>query len=307
MDCISWFLAYLSCSFPANANSKNLNKQCQGAFSDLELLVTQIRDLGQNKPEDPKIHKALAKILFRREEFETEEDNQIKEKAVKAIKEIDSKSSKTQNILVDSLELFKSKKHSSIRMEIYSFFEIISQHITVKAARKLAKLIRGGLSPKEKEKIIRILKERKPTDTLTIQYLGEGLNDSSPEVRRATAEVLGEILQRKPNLLAASKESLTQSMIYPIKSIFDVNNIVKDIRLYIISKLYNTILFDPETSVKIEAIKTMVKISDIYVLSIDALIEIISSDAHSEVKKEAISGLEAIFTNNSDNFHKFKI
>ena len=160
-------LAHLSYSFPASAASfKKFNslQQCR-------------------------------KAILNKEEFETKEDNQKKEEAVEAIKERESRDSKTQNILADSLNRFKGDENkASIRIKIYSLFESISQHITVKVARKLAGRIAGGLPSEEKKRIIAILKKRRTKDTLTIQHLGEGLNDPSPEVRKTTAEALGEML-----------------------------------------------------------------------------------------------------------------
>ena len=263
-------LAHLSYSFPASATSlKKLNslQQCWKTFSN-------------------------------KEEFETEEDNQRKEKAIEAIKEIEPKDSKTQNILADNLEFFTGEKKASIRAKIYSLFESISQHITVKVARKLAALIRGGLPSEEKKYIITILRKRGTKDTLTIQYLRESLNDPFPEVRETTAEALGEILEKKQPVLKTFfyEPVIHPFVIYPLKSVVDIDNAVKYIRWYVIEKLAYIASYDPDPSVQKAAIEAMVKIIHAYpegfAMVIDTLLEIILSNSDSKVKTEARFRLE---------------
>ena len=252
------------------------------------------------------------KAFLNKEEFETEEDNHIKEKAVEAIREIETKDSKTQNILADSLEFFKGEKKASIRIKIYSLFESISQHITVKVARKLAALIRGRLPSEEKKHIITILRKRGTKDTLTIQYLGEGLNDLSPEVRETTAEALGEILGGKQNILKTFfyESYIYPLIVYPSKTMFDLDNTVKYIRLYIIKNLAHTASYDPAPFVQEAAIKAMVKIIHVHFDGfggvIDTLLEIILSNSDSKVKTEAIFNLEkSLDTNFKKRFFYF--
>ena len=261
----------------------------------MALVQSLLVALGQNKAKGYKLQKLLVKILPETEEFETKEFNLIKQNIVKSIRGIKPKDRKTQRILVDSLSLFKSENQADIRNEIYSFFEDISKDITTKTAGKLARRIREDISSEEKKRIIRILRKKNPKDTLTIQYLGEGLNDSDPEVRVATVEALEKILEASNSLkiIHSTGEFFTQSfIIYPIKSIFDVKNTVKDIRSYILEKLIGKALNDPEPPVQKAAIRAMVKVNAGYVMVTDTLIEILSSNREPEVENEAISALE---------------
>ncbi|MCY4513431.1 MAG: hypothetical protein OXB86_07060 [Bdellovibrionales bacterium] len=259
--------------------------------------------LGQSKPKMYRLHRLLGETLSETEEFETEEFNLIKQNLVKSIRETKPKDRKTQRILVDSLELFNSEKQADIRNEIYSFFEDIAKNITIKTARKLAAKIGKGISSEEKKHIIKILRKRNPKDALTIQLLGEGLNDPNPEIRSATVKTLGNILEiLNPNSLKKIYKGYGSTFyslfIYPIKNIiFDDSNTPNDIRLHILQTLIRKAQHDPEPLVQKAAIKAMVKINIVYAMVIDTLIEIISSNSDSEVEKEAISALKETLTN----------
>ena len=297
---LSSFLVHLSFPLPTSASSENSNRlqQCQKAFSDVDSFVKQIRESSSDsdiaeiwKGIPVKKQPDVIKKIFAKEEFETAEDNKTRKKVVEAIKKKESIDSKIQNILADNLRFFKEPKHASIREEIYSLFKKIASHITVKTARKLAELIRGGIPTKEKKRIIEILRERKSKDALTIQYLGEGLNDFSPEVREAAIEALGEILGDEGTLLKLYYDSIYPSFVYPVVNWFSVDKSLPNVRFYIMSKLQDKMLYDPNPSVREAAIEAMDKINSFYARSIDTFIEVISSDSNSKVKDKAISAL----------------
>ena len=253
--------------------------------------------LVQNKPKRHKLHRLLAKILLETEEFETEEFNLIKQNIVESIKRMSPKDSKIQKSLVDSLESFNGERQTDIRNEIYSFFESISKDITTTTVRKLASKVGRRIAPEEKKHIIEILRKRTPKDTLTItiQYLAEGLNDSSPEVRIATIKALEKILILEGFLKKVYDNSI-HPFVYSIKSLFDVRNTIQNRRFYILEALLHIARYDSDPFVQKSAIKAIVKINNEYAIGLamvtDILIEIISSNSASDVKEEALSALE---------------
>lgn len=270
---LSSFLVHLFFPLLASASSKNSIRlqKCQRVFSDVDSFVKQIKESSPNidiveiwKGIPAKKRPAVVKKIFTKEEFETTEYNQTREKVVEAIKEIKSADPKIQNILADHLGLFKELKHAVIREKIYSLFETIAPHITVKVARKLAKLIIGEIPINEKKSIIKILRKRKSKDALTIQYLGEGLNSFSVEVRKNTIEALGEILGNERTLLKWYYGSIHLLFVHPVKILFTADESLPDVRIYILSKLQDKILYDPNPLVRGAAIEALDKVNTLY-------------------------------------------
>ena len=129
-------------------NSDN-KRTCFQVFSDKNYNEKSLRD--------------HLRLIQEREEFETKEKSNSIKQSIVEIKRMLPKDSKTQKVLVDSLEFFKSEKHTDIRNEIYSFFKGIAENITTQVSRKLARKISSYTLPKKEQERKKIVEELEPS------------------------------------------------------------------------------------------------------------------------------------------------
>lgn len=220
-----------------------------------------------------------------------------------------------------------TRKAKETKDKIYKLFKNYPQYIPIKVLRRLA---RGVTEPDykedEKKKHIFILRKfsQKNTlkDTLTIQRLGEGLNDSHSKVRKETSEALGEILGKKlgisdhgllkiltqkpfnfllplvsayaftPSELSFILDTLilTTVVAWPLSDVLSDPSKTSDIRWHISEQLYKA-AYDPDIEVRKSAVQSIGQMKTIYPFLIDALIEAIAFDEKDEVKKQALNSL----------------
>ena len=258
-----------------------------------------IHALGEMNSKDPEIHQFLAKMLSEKKELETEQDIWAKREVARAIAKMkDIKDPKTLRLLAEGLDSLNGEEQLDIRKDIYSSLETASKHIPVKTGRKLARrMVRKNHSSEDKRRIIEIVTQMKPKDTLTIQWLAEGLDDPDSNVRRATAKALEDILEVEPNFLkrVGYDEGIYPLFVRPIKNWVSTYDLAKDIRFSIIRELIDAASFDPDPSVRKAAIEAIVKINTGFAMGIDILIEALSFDSDSDVKVAANKGLIEIF------------
>ena len=224
------------------------------------------------------------------------------------------------------------KKVKETKDKIYTLFEEYPQYIPPKTLRKFAERVtQPNYTEKEKIAYIRILKkfsqEKTLKDTLTIQRLGEGLNDFDPEVRREAVEALGQILSKKIGTFEynALLNILTQKplnfywpflfayMLTPkdwnsaVSALFALTAAIgwvwhsnfshpsqHEIRWHISEQLHKA-MYDPNSKVRESAIHSISQMKVIYPFLIDDLIEAIAFSSDDKVKKQALNRLEASF------------
>ena len=217
-------------------------------------------------PEPTRLHE-MARALFKQEEFETEEGIVLKQKIAEAIKKLESKDSKLQELLTEFLTVFKEAKYALVRQEIYDLFEIISQHIKVKAGRRLAGMVGSDeYSSEDKLRAVGILKLSRLIDALTLEKLSKGLDDPSSKVRGAIAEALGDILlipARQNFLKRVYDKTVYPLLVHPAKNMFNgKEKTVKNIRYHIIEKLTDIAEHDPDPFIQEAAVQAIVKMDD---------------------------------------------
>ena len=248
----------------------------------------------------PEINRILARMLLTQEEFETREDNRMKQTVAEIIGKTKTGDTKVHDILVESLHSLKGTTRISIRKEIYSLLEAVSQHITVRTGRKLAYYISSSsyLLPEEKKSVLAILRKMQSIDIQTIDLLGEGLNDLAPRVRQSSAQALGEMLGGETGFFRALKTAVYapfRNIVRPFKHFFDSSNGIADDRIfYIIERLAYLARHDSKLYVRVAAVEAIIQIHDrvgYYAIGIESLFESLQSDIFSETKEAAVSGL----------------
>lgn len=278
--------------------AKNIFNQ-QGFIDVKKNLILAISKTDINNSD---INRLLVEVLFKKEEFETVEESEIKEKILEALQTMKLKDPQIQTVLINGLRHFKSGSQFSIRTKIYSFFESIPEDLTKETIQSLAEQITTSISYKEKLRIIDILKyilTKKQLDIQTIKYLEYGLHDSSYLVRKTTAETLGEVLGVNTEETLGTEKPTAPVVILPnrfVHNFYSQNDFRNTVR-HIIFSLYNQILKNQEPVVIKSAISVMVKIYKLYhFLGIDLLFEVASVKGLPDfVQETAISGLKQIF------------
>ncbi|MCY4512753.1 MAG: hypothetical protein OXB86_03595 [Bdellovibrionales bacterium] len=249
----------------------------------------------------PEINRILARILLTPEEFETREDNKMKQTVAEIIGKTKTRDAKTHDILVESLHFLRGTSRFNIRKEIYSLLEAVSQHITVRTGRKLAYYISPSsyLLPAEKKSIIAILRKIQAVDIQTVDFLGEGLSDLSPRVRQSSAQALGEMLGKESGFFRVLKTAVYapfQSIAGAFKFLSDPSGDVVDDRIfYIIERLAYLSQHDSKLYVQAAAVEAIIQIHNrvgYYVVGIESLFESLQSDILPEAREATIAGLK---------------
>lgn len=131
--------------------------------------------LGEMPPPDTNTPQEMARMLSMHRELDTEEVIELKQKVAEAIKKMESKNSKTHELLAEALAALKGKKYAQVREEIYSLFESVSQHIRIKIRQRLTDMVGSAeYSFEEKQRIIGILNQSQSKYKLIVQGLGIG-------------------------------------------------------------------------------------------------------------------------------------
>ncbi len=239
--------------------------------------------------------------------------------------------SKRESRLKNKNNEYIKEKVKDTKNKIYTLFKDHPKYITPKLLRSLAEGIKLPKNYSKEDRIFRIRilkkfsKEKDLKDTLTIQRLGEGLSDFEFEVRKETAEALGQILSKKmgffdrtilnivtkkPNNYLISILLLTgTSLSYPHLDVFFTLPVIglsiavlfsyalsdptqtRDIIWHISEKLSKA-SFDPKDEVRKSAIQSISQMKVIYPFLIDALVEAIAFSENDEIKKQALKSLK---------------
>ena len=169
-------------------------------ISSTKRIMQAIADIN---PKSLEVQQILAKELSSEILFEWEtEAKQIKKEIIFVLEKMQPKDPETLHHLVEALKVLHEEWALKIRYKIYAILLEAVSEPTVRLKEKTKQRLAGRIPRKivpseEKLKIIEILSETKSQNSLTLQWLAEGLNDSDSDVRLKTVKALRKILQQK--------------------------------------------------------------------------------------------------------------